>query len=103
MKVTDLDQRVDELSGGNQQKVLLARLFSNDPQVVLLDEPTQGIDVGAKAEIQELIDDLAIDGLAVILISSSSKTSSRARTAYSCSRKEWSSVSWMLMPSARTR
>ncbi len=70
IKVTDLDQSVDELSGGNQQKVLLARLLSNDPEVVLLDEPTRGIDVGAKAEIQGLIDELAIDGLAVILISS---------------------------------
>ena len=70
IKVADLDQSVDELSGGNQQKVLLARLLCNDPAVVLLDEPTRGIDVGAKAEIQGLIDELAIDGLAVILISS---------------------------------
>jgi galactofuranose transport system ATP-binding protein len=70
IKVTDLDQNVGELSGGNQQKVLLARLLSNDPEVVLLDEPTRGIDVGAKAEIQALIDELAIGGLAVILISS---------------------------------
>ncbi|MGH8941620.1 MAG: ATP-binding cassette domain-containing protein, partial [Acidimicrobiia bacterium] len=59
-----------ELSGGNQQKVLLARLLCNDPDVVLLDEPTRGIDVGAKAEIQALIDELAVGGLAVILISS---------------------------------
>jgi len=70
IKVADLDQGVDELSGGNQQKVLLARLLCNDPDVVLLDEPTRGIDVGAKAEIQSLIDELAKDGLAVILISS---------------------------------
>ncbi len=70
IKVTDLDQSVDELSGGNQQKVLLARLLCNDPGVVLLDEPTRGIDVGAKAEIQGLIDELAKEGLAVILISS---------------------------------
>ncbi len=70
IKVTDLDQSVGELSGGNQQKVLLARLLCNDPDVVLLDEPTRGIDVGAKAEIQALIDELAIGGLAVILISS---------------------------------
>jgi ribose transport system ATP-binding protein len=70
IKVTDLDQSVDELSGGNQQKVLLARILCNDPDVVLLDEPTRGIDVGAKAEIQALIDELAEEGLAVILISS---------------------------------
>jgi ribose transport system ATP-binding protein len=48
----------------------LARLLCNDPDVVLLDEPTRGIDVGAKAEIQHLIDELASEGLAVILISS---------------------------------
>ena len=59
IKVTDLDQNVGELSGGNQQKVLLARLLCNDPDVVLLDEPTRGIDVGAKAEMQALIDELA--------------------------------------------
>jgi len=70
IKVTDLDQGVDELSGGNQQKVLLARLLCTNPDVVLLDEPTRGIDVGAKAEIQGLIDELAMEGLAVILISS---------------------------------
>ena len=70
IKVTNLDQSVGELSGGNQQKVLLARLLCNDPDVVLLDEPTRGIDVGAKAEIQALIDELAVAGLAVILISS---------------------------------
>jgi ribose transport system ATP-binding protein len=70
IKLTDLDQSVTQLSGGNQQKVLLARLLCSDPDVVLLDEPTRGIDVGAKAEIQRLIDELATEGLAVILISS---------------------------------
>jgi ribose transport system ATP-binding protein len=70
IKVADVNQSVAELSGGNQQKVLLARLLCFEPKVVLLDEPTRGIDVGAKAEIQGLIDELALDGLAVILISS---------------------------------
>jgi ribose transport system ATP-binding protein len=70
IKLTDLGQSVAQLSGGNQQKVLLARLLCSDPDVVLLDEPTRGIDVGAKAEIQRLIDELAAEGLAVILISS---------------------------------
>jgi ribose transport system ATP-binding protein len=70
IKVADVNQSVAELSGGNQQKVLLARLLCFEPEVVLLDEPTRGIDVGAKAEIQRLIDELALDGLAVILISS---------------------------------
>src|SRR3712207_9588984 len=57
-------------SGGNQQKVLLARWLCVNPKVLILDEPTRGIDVGAKAEIQRLVDDLAAKGLGVILISS---------------------------------
>ncbi|HSM43394.1 MAG TPA: sugar ABC transporter ATP-binding protein, partial [Acidimicrobiia bacterium] len=70
IKLADVDQSIAELSGGNQQKVLIARLLCNDPDVLMLDEPTRGIDVGAKAEIQRLIDELAANGLAVILISS---------------------------------
>ncbi len=63
-------QRVSQLSGGNQQKVLLARLLCLNPQVMILDEPTRGIDVGAKAEVQALISELAKKGLAVVMISS---------------------------------
>ncbi|QBI56315.1 sugar ABC transporter ATP-binding protein [Streptomonospora litoralis] len=63
-------QKVSELSGGNQQKVLLARWLALNPKVLLLDEPTRGIDVGAKAEVQRLIDELAAEGLGVMLISS---------------------------------
>ncbi|EXG80609.1 sugar ABC transporter ATP-binding protein [Cryptosporangium arvum] len=70
IKMTGPDQPVRELSGGNQQKVLLARMLCLSPQVLLLDEPTRGIDVGAKAEIQALIDELAGAGLGVVLISS---------------------------------
>jgi ribose transport system ATP-binding protein len=70
IKVSSPDQRVAELSGGNQQKVLLARWLCTRPKVLLLDEPTRGIDVGAKAEVQALIDELAQEGLAVLLISS---------------------------------
>lgn len=70
IKISGPDQRVRELSGGNQQKVLLARMLCLNPKVLLLDEPTRGIDVGAKAEIQALIDELAANGLAVVLISS---------------------------------
>lgn len=70
IKASGPDQKVGELSGGNQQKVLLARWLAMNPKVLLLDEPTRGIDIGAKAEVQKLIDELANDGLAVLLISS---------------------------------
>jgi galactofuranose transport system ATP-binding protein len=70
IKASGPGQRVAELSGGNQQKVLLARLLCLNPRVLLLDEPTRGIDVGAKAEVQALIAELAEKGLAVVLISS---------------------------------
>jgi galactofuranose transport system ATP-binding protein len=64
------DQLVKNLSGGNQQKVILARWLAIDPQVLILDEPTRGIDVGAKAEIQRLVLDLASEGKSCIFISS---------------------------------
>ncbi|MEU9563923.1 sugar ABC transporter ATP-binding protein [Streptomyces sp. NPDC048161] len=70
IKAASPEQKVGELSGGNQQKVLLARWLCLEPKVLLLDEPTRGIDVGAKAEVQGLIDELALEGLAVLLISS---------------------------------
>ena len=70
IKASSPEQRVSELSGGNQQKVLLARWLCTEPTVLLLDEPTRGIDVGAKAEVQELISELAGQGLGVVLISS---------------------------------
>jgi monosaccharide-transporting ATPase len=70
IKASSPEQRVSDLSGGNQQKVLLARWLCMNPKVLLLDEPTRGIDVGAKAEVQALIDELAREGLAVLLISS---------------------------------
>jgi galactofuranose transport system ATP-binding protein len=64
------DQLVKNLSGGNQQKVILARWLATDPQVLILDEPTRGIDVGAKTEIQKLVLDLAEQGKSCIFISS---------------------------------
>ena len=70
IKASSPAQKVGELSGGNQQKVLIARWLCTEPKVFLLDEPTRGIDVGAKAEVQGLIDELAEQGLAVVLISS---------------------------------
>jgi monosaccharide-transporting ATPase len=64
------DQPVKNLSGGNQQKVILARWLATNPQVLILDEPTRGIDVGAKAEIQKLVLELAEEGKACVFISS---------------------------------
>lgn len=64
------EQRIRELSGGNQQKVLLARWLCMNPRLLILDEPTRGIDVGAKAEILNLIRELAKQGLGVLMISS---------------------------------
>ena len=61
---------VESLSGGNQQKVALARWLATKPAVLILDEPTQGVDVGAKAEIHALMQDLVERGLAIIMISS---------------------------------
>ena len=70
IKCSGPDQRVAELSGGNQQKVQLARLLHHDVDVLLLDEPTRGIDVASKAEIARLCDALASRGKAVLLVSS---------------------------------
>jgi L-arabinose transport system ATP-binding protein len=70
VRTPSLDQEVGKLSGGNQQKVVLARWLAAKPKVLILDEPTRGIDVGAKAEIYRLIDDLANEGLGIMLISS---------------------------------
>ena len=70
IKASGPDQLARELSGGNQQKVLLARLLCLHPKVLLLDEPTRGIDVGAKAQVQSLIAELAEKGMGVLLISS---------------------------------
>jgi ribose transport system ATP-binding protein len=63
-------QRVGDLSGGNQQKVAIGRLLHHDVDVLLLDEPTRGIDVGSKAEIYQMIDELTLAGKAVLIVSS---------------------------------
>jgi ribose transport system ATP-binding protein len=70
IRCADAGQPVMELSGGNQQKVALARLLHHDVDVLLLDEPTRGIDVASKAQIYEVIDRLACAGKAVLLVSS---------------------------------
>ena len=62
--------KVSSLSGGNQQKVALAKILSVNPKLIILDEPTRGIDVGAKTEIHQLIRDLANAGIGIIVISS---------------------------------
>ncbi|MCW0219186.1 MAG: sugar ABC transporter ATP-binding protein [Prosthecobacter sp.] len=70
VKATGLEAIVGRLSGGNQQKVVLGKALMTGPQVVMLDEPTRGIDVGAKLEIYELINQLTAEGKAVLLVSS---------------------------------
>jgi ribose transport system ATP-binding protein len=70
IKASSPDQKIRELSGGNQQKVLLARWLCRNPKFLLLDEPTRGIDIGAKGEIQSLVNELAESGLGVLMISS---------------------------------
>ncbi|HEV2765113.1 MAG TPA: sugar ABC transporter ATP-binding protein [Pyrinomonadaceae bacterium] len=70
IKAASADQKIRELSGGNQQKVLLARWLCKNPKFLILDEPTRGIDIGAKGEIQSLINELAGSGLGVLMISS---------------------------------
>lgn len=70
VKTPNMAERIENLSGGNQQKVLIARWLLTKPRILILDEPTRGIDVGAKAEIHRLISRLAAEGLAVIMISS---------------------------------
>ena len=70
VKTPSLSQKIKNLSGGNQQKVILGRWLSENVKVLLLDEPTRGIDVGAKSEIYKLIFDLARQGMAVVFVSS---------------------------------
>ena len=69
-KCPTVEQNVGNLSGGNQQKVLLAKWMFADPDILILDEPTRGIDVGAKYEIYCIINDLVAAGKSVIMISS---------------------------------
>jgi ABC-type sugar transport system ATPase subunit len=64
------EQVVNKLSGGNQQKVVVAKWLASKPKVLIMDEPTRGVDVGAKSEIHRLISELAQQGLAILMISS---------------------------------
>ena len=70
IRLANLDQRVIDLSGGNQQKVVIARWLALKPRILIVDEPTRGIDVGAKAEVHALMSQLARSGVAILMISS---------------------------------
>lgn len=70
VKTPSLEQRIINLSGGNQQKTIIARWLMNNPRILFLDEPTQGIDIGAKNEIYDIIDKLSKSGVSVIVVSS---------------------------------
>ena len=70
LKHQGLDEPVDRLSGGNQQKVVLSKWLATDPKLLVIDEPTRGIDVGTKAEVHRLLSELAVQGLAILMISS---------------------------------
>ncbi|MCB9945077.1 MAG: sugar ABC transporter ATP-binding protein [Geminicoccaceae bacterium] len=70
IRASGIDQIVGKLSGGNQQKVVLAKWLATEPRLLIMDEPTRGIDVGAKAEIHRLMSELAGQGLAILMISS---------------------------------
>lgn len=70
IKTPNINQKIENLSGGNQQKVLIARWLLTEPEILFLDEPTRGIDVGAKAEIYRLITNLANQGKSIVMVSS---------------------------------
>lgn len=70
IKSTSANQSVIKLSGGNQQKVVVSKWLATDPKILFLDEPTRGIDVNAKNEIYKIIDDLAVQGIAIVVVSS---------------------------------
>ena len=70
IKTPSAEQLISKLSGGNQQKVIVARQLCINPKILLLDEPTQGIDIGSKSDIYQLIQNLACSGMAIIVVSS---------------------------------
>ena len=88
IKTPSLEASAAQLSGGTQQKVVLGKWLLARPRVLLLDEPTRGIDVGAKAEIHEIVGRLAAEGVAVVLVSSDLPELLASRTASSSSRRE---------------
>ena len=69
-KTPSQEQKIGNLSGGNQQKVMIGRWLATNPEILILDEPTRGVDVGAKAEIYSIMNELAKNGMSIIMISS---------------------------------
>src|SRR6202043_2415062 len=70
IRAPSVDMAVAKLSGGNQQKVMLSKWLNTNPSILILDEPTRGVDVGSKAEVHAIIGELAAEGIGVIVISS---------------------------------
>ena len=70
IKCSGESQHVESLSGGNQQKVVFAKWVTTDPKILILDEPTRGVDVGAKKEIYDIMNELTKNGVSIIMISS---------------------------------
>ena len=70
MKTNALDMNATTMSGGNQQKVVIAKWLATEPRLLIIDEPTRGIDVGTKAEVHRLLSELAGQGIAILMISS---------------------------------
>ncbi|NLD98620.1 MAG: sugar ABC transporter ATP-binding protein [Fibrobacter sp.] len=90
IKATDSEQVISKLSGGNQQKVILARWLATNPKLLILDEPTRGIDISAKEEIMDLVIELCKEGMSIIFISSELEEVVRCcdRVAVMCDRKK---------------
>jgi len=70
VRTPSIEQKVLNLSGGNQQKVVIAKWLALRPKILIMDEPTRGVDIGAKAEVHGLMHQLAADGVAILMISS---------------------------------
>ena len=88
IKTPSMKEHIANLSGGNQQKVIVSRWLANDPDVLIMDEPTRGIDVGAKHEIYEIMNDLAKQGKAIIMISSEMAVMCNGRLTGEITEKE---------------
>ena len=70
IKAANWEQKVSDLSGGNQQKVVISKWLATNPQILILDEPTKGIDIGSKSAVHEFMGELVAEGLAIILVTS---------------------------------